>query len=127
MDLAKGQALSYFEHHLRGRLEAEYSELPGNKLIERMLRDIDLEYIPKHAIRVQKDYMRQERGLHMGLNTSLQLFVDILNEFNFYLLLFTGEYPKQFNQNEIIEILNQSKAWDPEWYKAMVNANIDIF
>jgi hypothetical protein len=33
--------------------------------------------------------------------------------------------PKQLDQDEIIEILDQAKAL--EWYEAMVNANIDIF
>jgi hypothetical protein len=52
--LLKDQALSYFEHHL-------------NELNELVLRDVGLEYIPKHAIRVQKYYMRQSRGLCMVL------------------------------------------------------------
>jgi hypothetical protein len=33
--------------------------------------------------------------------------------------------PKQLDQDEIIEILDQVKA--PEWHETMVNANIDIF
>jgi hypothetical protein len=70
--LLKGQALSYFEYHLMRRLEAEDSEVPDNKLIELVLRDVGLEYIPKRAIRMQKYYMRQPRGLYMGLNTSVQ-------------------------------------------------------
>jgi hypothetical protein len=72
--LLKGQALSYFEYHLMKRLEAEDSEVPDNKLIELVLRDVGLEYIAKHAIHVQKYYMR--RGLYMGLNTSVQQFVE---------------------------------------------------
>jgi hypothetical protein len=52
--LLKGQALSYFEHHLMRRLEAEDSDVPDNKLIELVLRDVGLECIPKRAIRVQK-------------------------------------------------------------------------
>jgi hypothetical protein len=39
--LLKGQALSYFEHHLMRRLEAEDSEVPYNELIELVLRDQD--------------------------------------------------------------------------------------
>jgi hypothetical protein len=35
------------------------------------------------------------------------------------------ENPKQLDQNEIIEILDQDKS--PEWHAAMVAANIDIF
>jgi hypothetical protein len=61
--LLKVQALSYFEHHLRRRLEAEDSELPDNDLIELVLRDIGLEYIPKCAIHMQKCHMRQPRAL----------------------------------------------------------------
>jgi hypothetical protein len=40
-------------------------------------------------------------------------------------LYFPEEKPKQLDQDEIIEILDQAKA--PEWHEAMVNANIDIF
>jgi hypothetical protein len=36
-----------------------------------------------------------------------------------------NKYPKQLDQDEIIEILDQVKA--PEWHEAMVNAIIDIF
>jgi hypothetical protein len=41
--LLKGQALSYFEHHLMRRLEAEDSEVPDNEPIELVLRDVGLE------------------------------------------------------------------------------------
>jgi hypothetical protein len=68
--LLKGQALSYFEHHLMRRLEAEDSEVPDNEFIELVLRDVGLEYIPKRDIRVQKYEMR--RGFCMGLHTSVQ-------------------------------------------------------
>jgi hypothetical protein len=61
----------------------------------------------------------------MGLNTSVQQFVERLNELNRFLLYFPEENPKQLDQDEIIEILDQAKA--PEWYEAMVNANNDIF
>jgi hypothetical protein len=71
--------------------------------------------------------MRQPSGLHMGLNTSVQQFVERLNDLNCYLLYFPEENPKQLDQDEIIEILDQAKAWVPEWHEAMVNANIDIF
>jgi hypothetical protein len=80
--LLKGQALSYFEHHLMRRLKAEDSEVPDNELIELVLRDVGLEYIPKRTIRVQKYYMRQARGLYMGLNTSVQQFIERLNDLN---------------------------------------------
>jgi hypothetical protein len=65
--LLKDHALSYFEHHLRKRVETEDSKLPENELIELVLRDIDLEYIPKRTICVQKYYLRQPRGLYMDL------------------------------------------------------------
>jgi hypothetical protein len=52
--LLNDQTLSYFEHHLMRRLEAEDSKVPDNELIEQLLRDVGLEYIPKHTIRVQK-------------------------------------------------------------------------
>jgi hypothetical protein len=56
--LLKGQELSNYEHHCMRRLEAEDSEMPDNLLIELVLRDVGLEYIPKRTIRVQKYYMR---------------------------------------------------------------------
>jgi hypothetical protein len=55
----------------------------------------------------------------------VQQFVQRLNDFNRYLLYFPEENPKQLDQDEIIEILDQAKA--PEWHEAMVNASIDIF
>jgi hypothetical protein len=68
-----------------------------------------------------------EAGLYMGLNTSVQQFVERLNvDLNRYLLYFPEENPKQLDQDEIIEMLDQAKAMDPEWHEAMVNANIDI-
>jgi hypothetical protein len=48
-----------------------------------------------------------------------------LNDLNRYLLYFPEENPKQLDQDEIIEILDQAKA--AEWHEAMVNANIEIF
>jgi hypothetical protein len=45
--LLKCQALSYFQHHLRKRLEAEDSEIPDNEFIELVLKDVGLDYIPK--------------------------------------------------------------------------------
>jgi hypothetical protein len=42
-------------------------------------------------------------------------------------LYFPEENPKQLDQDEIIEILDQAKAWNTEWNEAIVNANIDIF
>jgi hypothetical protein len=63
----------------------------------------------------------------MGLNTSVQQFVERLNDFNHYLLYFPEVHPKHLHHDEIIEFLDQSKAVDPEWHEAMVNPNIDIF
>jgi hypothetical protein len=56
--LLKDQALSYFEHHLMRRLEIEDSDVHDNELIELVLRDVGLEYIPKRTIQVQKYYIR---------------------------------------------------------------------
>jgi hypothetical protein len=91
----KDQYLPYVEHHLRKRVNLEDSDLPDNDLIELGLRDVGLEYIPKRAIRVQKYYMRQPRGLYMGHNTSVQKFVERLNDLNRCLLYFPEENPKQ--------------------------------
>jgi hypothetical protein len=92
-----------------------------------VLRDVGLEYIPKRSIRVKKYYMRHPRGLYMRLNTSIQNFVEKLNDLNRYLFYFSEENRKQLDQDEIIEILDQANTMDPEWHEAMVNANIDIF
>jgi hypothetical protein len=80
--LLKGQALFYFEHHLMRRLEAEDSDFLDSEIIDPIIRDVGLEYIPKRAVRVQKYYIRQPWDLYMGLNTSLQQFVERLNELN---------------------------------------------
>jgi hypothetical protein len=82
--------------------------------------DMGLEYIPKSAIQVQKYYMR--RGLFLGQNVCVQMFVERLNR---YLRYFPEEQPKQLDQDEIIEILDWAKA--PDWHAAMVVSNIDIF
>jgi hypothetical protein len=63
----------------------------------------------------------------MGINTSVQNFLERLNDLNRYLLYFPEENAKHLDQDEIIKILDQFKAWDPEWHEAMVNSNIDIF
>jgi hypothetical protein len=64
------------------RLEAEDAELPENELIELLLRGLDLEYISKRAIGIQNNDMRQSRGLYIGLKTSVQQFVERLNDLN---------------------------------------------
>jgi hypothetical protein len=48
----------------------------------------------------------------MNLNTFFQQFVERLK----------GPQPLFF-----VEILDQAKAYNPEWHETMVNANIDIF
>jgi hypothetical protein len=121
--LLKGQELSYFEHHLRKRFNADASDIPDNDLLELVIKDIGLEYISKHAIYMQKYYAR--RGLYMGFSTSVQQFVERLNDLNRYLLFFSEEFPKQLDQDEIIEMLDQAKA--SECHEAMGAANIDIF
>jgi hypothetical protein len=64
-------------------------------------------------------YVMQECGLYMVLHTSAQQFVEKqgLNDLNRYLLYFPEENPKQLDQDEIIEILDQAKA--PEWHETL--------
>jgi hypothetical protein len=94
--LLKDQALSNFEHHLMRRLEAEDSDVPDNELIKLVLRDVGFEYIPKCAKCMQKYYMRQIRGLYMGLNTSIQQFVERLNDLNRYHCIFLKKTPNSY-------------------------------
>jgi hypothetical protein len=76
-----------------------------------VIRDVDLEYISNRAMHVQKYDMRQPRCLYMAINISIQKFVESLNELNCYLLYFPEEEnPKKLDQDEIIEVLDQSKA-----------------
>jgi hypothetical protein len=84
--LSKGQAKPCLILNIMRRLEAEDSDVPDNELIELVLRDIGLEYNPKCTIHMQHCYMSQ--GLYMGLNTSVQQFVESLNDLNCYLLYF---------------------------------------
>jgi len=121
--LLKGRALAQFDYHLSKRVRSEDIELPDDELLELVIRDLGLDYISKRAIRVQRYYMR--RSLFMGPNTTVQQFVDRLNDLNKYLLYFPEEYPSQLKQDEIIEILDQAKP--PDWHEAMISANIDIF
>jgi hypothetical protein len=57
--------------------------------------------------------------------TLVQEIVIRFNDLDYYLLYFPEENPKQLDQDEIIEILDQDKA--SEWHEAMVNASIVIF
>jgi hypothetical protein len=50
----------------------------------------------------------------MVLNTSVQQFVERLNDPNHYLLYFPEENLKHLDQDEIIEILGQANARGPE-------------
>jgi hypothetical protein len=68
-----------------------------------------------------------EAGLYIGLNTSVQQSVERLNDLNCYMLYFPEENPKQLDQDDIIETLDQAKARYLEWNEALANANIDIF
>jgi hypothetical protein len=60
----------------------------------------------------------------MGLKTSIQQFLERLNDLNRWLLYFPERHLKQVDQDENVEILDHAKARNPEWYEAMVNANI---
>jgi hypothetical protein len=91
LDFVDGSILILLQNHLMRRLEAGDSDVPDNELIELVLRDVGLEYIPKRAIHMQKYYMRG--GLYMGLNTSVQQFVERLNYLNYYLLYSPEENP----------------------------------
>jgi hypothetical protein len=55
----------------------------------------------------------------MGHDTSLQQFLEMLNDLKHYHLYFPEEHPKHLHQDEIIEILDQDKTWDLDWYEAM--------
>jgi hypothetical protein len=68
--LLKGQSLKIISGG--GWRQKNQSSLT-NHLIDLVLRYIGLEYISKHAICVQKYYMRQPRGLYMGFNMSVLL------------------------------------------------------
>jgi hypothetical protein len=87
--LLKDQVLSYFEHHVWKIFETEDSG--DNEIIELAPRDLDLEYIPKCAIRIQKYYMR--RSLCMCLNTSVKKSLESLNDINFYIFIFLENNP----------------------------------
>ena len=121
--MLKGRSLSLFEYHLSKRCGGEDIEVTDHELLELVIRDLGLDYISRRAIRVQKYYMR--RCLFMGPTTTVQQFVERLNELNCYLLFFPEEYPTPLTQDEIIEILDQAKP--PNWHEAMISANIDIF
>jgi hypothetical protein len=73
----------------------------------------------------EKVLYEANKGCIYGLNTSIQQFLERLNDLNRYLLYFLEENPKQLDYDKIIEILDQAKA--PEWHEAMMNENIDIF
>jgi hypothetical protein len=116
-------SLSLSEYHLSKRCGGEDIETTDQELLELKIRDVGLYYISRCAIRVQKYHMR--RCLFMGPNTTVQQFVERLNELNRYLLFFPEECPTPLAQDEIIEILDQAIA--PNWHEAMISANNDIF
>ena len=83
-NMLKGHSLSLFEYHLSKRCGGEDIEVTDHELLELVIRDLGLDYISRRAIRVQKYYMR--RCLFMGPTTTVQQFVERLNELNRYLL-----------------------------------------
>ena len=121
--LFKGQALVQFDYHIGRRLNAVDSEVTNHELLEIVIRDLYLDYISRHIIRVQRYYMK--RCLSLGPSITVQQFMERPNGLNGYFLCFPEEYPMQLNKGEITEILNQAKS--PEWHEAMVSANIDLF
>jgi hypothetical protein len=58
----------------------EDSDASDNELIELVLRNVGLDYIPKCAICVHKYFMTQPWGLYMGLNSSVQQILEGLND-----------------------------------------------
>jgi hypothetical protein len=98
-DFVEGSSLVLFW----ASLETEDSDFPDNEIIELVLRDVGLEYIPKPAICIQNYYMTHNRVLYMGHHTSVQQFVERFNYLNRYLLYFPEENSKQLDQDEIIE------------------------
>jgi len=76
--LLKGQALSLLEYHLSKRCGTEEEGVSDHEVLELVIRDLGLDYISRRAIRVQKYYMR--RCLFMGPNTTVQQFIERLNE-----------------------------------------------
>jgi hypothetical protein len=66
---------------------------------------------------------------YIGLDATVKQFLERLwlNKFNCHPFYFTDINRKELDQNKIIKIFNQTKAWDPEWHEGMVIANIDIF
>jgi hypothetical protein len=59
----------------------------------------------------------------MGLNTSVQQFLERLREVSCHLLFFLKQI-KQLDKDEIIEILDQAKA--PECHEAVVNSKLNF-
>jgi hypothetical protein len=99
--------LAQFDYHLNKQVHAEDIGLPDHELLELVIRDLVLDYISRHAIRVQKYYMR--RCLFMGPTTTVQQLVERLNDLNKYLLYFPEEHTSQLKQDEIIEIWTRPK------------------
>jgi hypothetical protein len=78
--ILKGRALYLFYYHLSKRCIGEDIETTDQELLELVIRGVGLDYISRRAIRLQKHYMR--RCLFMGPNTTVQQFVERLNELN---------------------------------------------
>jgi hypothetical protein len=106
--LLKGRVSAQFDYYLNKQVHAEDIELPDHDLLDLVIRDLGLDYISRRAIRVQKYYM--SRCLFIGPTTTVQQFMERLNDLNMYLLYFPEEHPSQLKPDEIIEILDQAKA-----------------
>jgi hypothetical protein len=97
-------------------LDAEVSEVSENILIELVIRDIGLGFIPKRGIRVINYYMKQYEDLHVYPKIHRKMWLDDLIR---YLQFFHEEYPKQLDQDTIIETLGQ--GMNPERHETILN------
>jgi hypothetical protein len=68
-------SLSLFNYHLSKQCGGEDLEVFDHDLLEVVIRDVGLEYISRHAITVQKYYMR--RCLFMGPDGSVKMLNDL--------------------------------------------------
>jgi hypothetical protein len=62
--LSKGQALLYFEHHLKRRLDAKDAELPHNMLLELMMRGCKNGHSETKAVPGKKSLLREVSRLN---------------------------------------------------------------
>jgi hypothetical protein len=78
--MLKGRAISLLEYHISKQCGGKDIEVSDHESLELVIRDEGLDYISRHAIRVQEYYMR--RCLFMGPNVTVQQSVERLNEHN---------------------------------------------